>query len=152
MTPIELAIFLALLCAIYLLPSILAAVRGHASAWGIFILNLLLGWSGIVWIIALVWALSNKGQAIQQTFNVNQGGEAPQPIYIPVPVPQHPPSAQEMMGLPASPLPILPMQPIITQDTRACPSCAETIKAAAIKCRYCGDAVTPTTIEHGPGA
>lgn len=28
-------------------------------------------------------------------------------------------------------------------DTRACPQCAETIKAAAVKCRFCGADVTP---------
>ena len=27
-------------------------------------------------------------------------------------------------------------------DTKACPSCAETIKLAAVKCRFCGEAVT----------
>ena len=27
----------------------------------------------------------------------------------------------------------------ISRDTKACPACAETIKAAAVKCRFCGE-------------
>lgn len=33
-------------------------------------------------------------------------------------------------------------------DGKSCPSCAETIKRAAVKCRYCGGDV-PRTEQHG---
>lgn len=146
MTPTEATIFLAVLCSIYLLPAIIAGFRGHASAWGIFALNLLLGWTGLVWIIALIWALSNKGQATNQTVIVNNTGndvpppQPPQPIYIPVPQPAPTPA------IPSSGAPTH----LLSNDTRACPVCAETIKAAAIKCRFCGEPLNPTLISQDP--
>lgn len=59
--------------AAYLLPTIIAFVRGHASKWGIFATNLLLGWSLIFWIVALIWSLSNKGQSQTTIVNVGSG-------------------------------------------------------------------------------
>ena len=43
---------------LYFLPTIVAAKRNHQSSGGIFALNLLLGWTMIGWIIALVWSCS----------------------------------------------------------------------------------------------
>ena len=144
MGPLVTALIVAALCAAFLLPAIIAALRGHASAWGIFALNLLLGWSGIFWIIALIWALSNKGQANQQTVIVNnhhaEAQQSAQPIYIPVPQP-----------VPMQPLMSAPQEaPVLEGGTRTCPSCAETIKAAAIKCRFCGRKISPKLITHNP--
>jgi hypothetical protein len=42
----------------YFLPPIIAGLRGHQNTLAIFVLTLLLGWSGIVWIIALVWSFT----------------------------------------------------------------------------------------------
>ena len=60
---------------IYFLPSIIAFNRGHASKWGIFATNLLLGWSGILWLVALIWSLSNKGQQNVTVVNVGSGNQ-----------------------------------------------------------------------------
>jgi hypothetical protein len=51
---------LGVLLIIYLLPTIVAVSRKHHNAGAIFALNLLLGWSMIGWIVALVWALTNQ--------------------------------------------------------------------------------------------
>ncbi len=50
------AILLAIAIAVYLLPSIVARRRKHHQRLAIFMLNLLLGWSGLGWIVALIWA------------------------------------------------------------------------------------------------
>lgn len=41
----------------YFLPSVIALVRSKRDTFAIFILNFLLGWTFIGWIIALVWAV-----------------------------------------------------------------------------------------------
>lgn len=50
----------ALCLCVYFLPTIVAAHRRHASTIGIFILNLLLGWSLVGWVVSLVWAASGQ--------------------------------------------------------------------------------------------
>lgn len=44
--------------AIYFLPSIHAAINRHRNAGAIVALNLLLGWTFVFWVIALVWSLT----------------------------------------------------------------------------------------------
>ncbi len=41
---------------IYFLPTFIAAHRGHRVP-GIFLLNLFFGWTGIGWLVMLLWAL-----------------------------------------------------------------------------------------------
>lgn len=42
--------------ALYFTPSIVAAVNKKKNGMAIFLLNFLLGWTFIGWIVALVWA------------------------------------------------------------------------------------------------
>ncbi len=44
---------------IYFLPTIVAMNRKHQSTVGIVLLNILLGWTFLGWVIAFVWAFSN---------------------------------------------------------------------------------------------
>ena len=46
--------------ALYLLPTIVAVARGKKNILGIVLVNVLLGWTFIGWIIALVWACTVK--------------------------------------------------------------------------------------------
>ena len=45
---------------IYMFPYAVAWSRGHRNAAAISVLNLLLGWTLIGWIIALVWACTDQ--------------------------------------------------------------------------------------------
>ena len=51
-----------LLIALYFLPSIIG--YNHRNSGSIIILNLLLGWTLIGWIVALIWAISNDKKEI----------------------------------------------------------------------------------------
>lgn len=61
--------------AVYLIPTIIAFSRGHASKWGIGVLNIILGWSLVFWVVALIWSLSNKGQSQTTIVNVGSGNQ-----------------------------------------------------------------------------
>lgn len=42
---------------LYFVPTAVAVARRHRNALGIFLLSLILGETGIAWVIALVWAV-----------------------------------------------------------------------------------------------
>ncbi len=50
-------IVLALCILGYFLPSMIAFGRGHRQGWSLFVLNLFLGGTGLVWIGCLVWSV-----------------------------------------------------------------------------------------------
>lgn len=54
---------------IYLLPTIIAFSRGHASKLAITLVNIFLGWSILAWFIALVWSLADSGRNNQVIIN-----------------------------------------------------------------------------------
>ena len=52
-------VFGVLLClTIYFLPTGIAIIRSRSNTGAIFVLDLFLGWTGIGWVVALVWAVA----------------------------------------------------------------------------------------------
>jgi hypothetical protein len=52
-------IVLIIMGVIYFIPSIVANNRNHRQYTAIFLLNLLLGWTFVGWVAALVWSVTN---------------------------------------------------------------------------------------------
>lgn len=46
--------------AAYFLPSLIALVRNHHNKTALMVTNLLLGWTGIVWLVTLIWSFTNQ--------------------------------------------------------------------------------------------
>ena len=50
--------FILFMVLMYWLPTVVAILRKTPSAIGIALFNFFLGWTGIGWLIALIWALA----------------------------------------------------------------------------------------------
>lgn len=62
MTP-QLAGLIFLGIVVYLVPAWVAAFRKHEQGALMFMLNLMLGWTVVVWVGVLVWALTTPAQS-----------------------------------------------------------------------------------------
>jgi len=55
---------------LYFLPTVIVLARRHQDGLAIFMLNLLLGWTALGWIVALIWSLTevrnsnNQGDSV----------------------------------------------------------------------------------------
>jgi hypothetical protein len=79
-----LGVYAGVLFIVYFFPACIAGLRRHPSKWGIIALNILLGWTFIGWVGALIWALVKPTPMpvpIQQTviYMTPQAGETMQP-------------------------------------------------------------------------
>jgi len=50
---------------IYFLPTVIALARGHHNGFAIFLTNLLLGWTLIGWVIALIWSVTASERRVR---------------------------------------------------------------------------------------
>ena len=60
-------LFLLIIGALYFLPTICARNNGHHNEGAILVLNLLLGWTLVGWVVAMVWACMKLPVAPQTT-------------------------------------------------------------------------------------
>lgn len=51
----------------YIAPMVIAAARHHRQVVAITVLNLLLGWTFVGWVLALVWSLTNESSSTIQS-------------------------------------------------------------------------------------
>jgi len=116
----------------YFIPFFVAVGRKHRFITAIGLINLLLGWTLIGWLAAMIWAVNR---------DVREHGEEHAlsgPMYF-----VNEPRLNER-GVEHAPTDF--------GHSRICRFCAESIKAAALVCRYCGrDVVAAATVEPQGG-
>ncbi len=110
--------FFIMMVALYFLPSIIGWQKQNATA--IVAVNVLLGWTVVGWIVALIWALSSPGAT---PFGNWQAPWTPQPV-------------------PPQPAPPPPQPPPAGPSARAgfCSHCGSALRAGDKFCAGCGNA------------
>lgn len=63
--------------AAYFIPTIIAGVRQHPSRRSIFVVNLLLGWTVIFWIVALIQSLGAVSRTVTTVARVAPDQQRP---------------------------------------------------------------------------
>lgn len=56
------ALFVLIAAAVYLLPTVVALARGHRNRASIMVVNIMLGWTLLGWVISMTWAVAAAPQ------------------------------------------------------------------------------------------
>ena len=130
---------------IALIPAFIAYSRGHAYRHIILVLCLF-AWTGVVWVIAFVWAIWPTEKSLLDPIAGNVTGTGRRNVgdtygSIKVGIQR---GAWAEPGFRNEPDLIQSSNTSLDSSERVCPHCAETIKAAARVCRYCKLKVEPS--------
>lgn len=108
LTGFALFLFVVIVIAFYLLPTIIAVRRKKANSTTIILINIFLGWLLVGWIVALIMALSDDPRPTQIIVNNRVSSDR---IENPVMTASVPPVQQSIPNNAPPPLP--PQQPVI---------------------------------------
>ena len=114
----------------YFTPFFIATGRKHRFNVAIGFINLLLGWTVIGWFAALIWAVNRD---VRET---DEGFESAGPMTFTNEPRFHERSFEPNLGEEV--------------PNRKCAFCAESIRAEALVCRYCGRDVAATAVAASP--
>ena len=120
-----------------LIPAFIAYSRKHAYRHIILVLCIFGSWTGILWLVAFIWSVwpSEKSLIDPVVGNVTGTGQRSTGHSIG--------EVKRDFEATVNKVPTNRITSNTQSDTRECPFCAEPIKTAAIKCRFCQSSVEP---------
>lgn len=124
-------IFLIILgCIAYLIPSFIAFGRNHAYKYIILVMNIFGAWTGVLWIVSIVWACWPQEKSLADPILGNVTGTGNRNTGDTIGAVNY---GKERGYDTEKPAP----EKLLVE----CPFCKEQIMAAAIKCKHCGSTI-----------